>query len=52
MTGEQGSQASQKVMDVLLERVGEVPVPESAVEAEVHSQLEGEGRLEDDEHRA
>jgi trigger factor len=49
---EQGSQASQKVMDVLLERVGEVPVPESAVEAEVHSHLEGEGRLEDDEHRA
>jgi trigger factor len=49
---EQGSQASQKVMDVLLERVGEVPVPESAVAAEVHSHLEGEGRLEDDEHRA
>jgi trigger factor len=48
---EQGSQASQKVMDALLERVGEVPVPDAAVEAEVHSHLEGEGRLEDDEHR-
>ncbi len=49
---EQGSQASQKVMDVLLEKVGEVPVPDAAVEAEVHNHLEGEGRLEDDEHRA
>ncbi len=29
-----------------------MPVPDSVVEAEVHSHLEGEGRLEDDEHRA
>ena len=29
-----------------------MPIPESIVEAEVHSHLEGEGRLEDDEHRA
>ncbi len=30
----------------------EVPVPTGVVEAEVHRHLEGEGRLEDDEHRA
>ena len=35
----------------ILEKV-EVPIPEGIVEAEVHSHLEGEGRLEDDEHRA
>ena len=29
-----------------------MPIPEGIVEAEVHSHLEGEGRLEDDEHRA
>ncbi len=49
---EQGSQASQRIMDVLTEKLGEVPVPQSAVESEVHHHLEGEGRLEDDEHRA
>ncbi|MCA0423394.1 MAG: N-6 DNA methylase, partial [Proteobacteria bacterium] len=35
----------------LLETV-DVPVPDGIVEAEVHSHLEGENRLEDDEHRA
>ena len=33
-------------------RPTEVPIPEGIVEAEVHSHLEGENRLEDDEHRA
>lgn len=41
--------------DVLLEKLladTEIPVPTGVVEAEVHRHLEGEGRLEDDEHRA
>ncbi|HET8768128.1 MAG TPA: trigger factor, partial [Pedococcus sp.] len=29
-----------------------IPVPDGIVEAEVHAHLEGESRLEDDEHRA
>ncbi|MEO7130163.1 MAG: trigger factor [Dermatophilaceae bacterium] len=47
----QGVAARDQLLEVMLEKV-EVPVPESVVEAEVHSHLEGEGRLEDDEHRA
>ena len=41
--------------DLLLARLREdltIPVPPGVVEAEVHRHLEGEGRLEDDEHRA
>jgi trigger factor len=41
--------------DLLLEKLlagTEIPVPSGVVEAEVHRHLEGEGRLEDDEHRA
>ena len=41
--------------DLLLEQLlagTEIPVPAGVVEAEVHRHLEGEGRLEDDEHRA
>jgi len=41
--------------DLLLEQLlaaTEIPVPNGVVEAEVHRHLEGEGRLEDDEHRA
>ncbi|ROS28037.1 trigger factor [Cellulomonas sp. PhB150] len=41
--------------DLLLEQLlaaTEIPVPVGVVEAEVHRHLEGEGRLEDDEHRA
>jgi trigger factor len=41
--------------DLLLEQLlgaTEIPVPTGVVEAEVHRHLEGEGRLEDDEHRA
>ncbi|MDM7832648.1 trigger factor [Cellulomonas edaphi] len=41
--------------DLLLEQLlaaTEIPVPSGVVEAEVHRHLEGEGRLEDDVHRA
>jgi trigger factor len=48
---EQGVQARDKVLDALLEAV-EVPIPDGLVDAEVHAHLEGEDRLEDDEHRA
>ena len=48
---EQGIQARDRLLDQLLEIV-DVPVPDGIVEAEVHSHLEGEDRLEDDEHRA
>ena len=48
---EQGVQARDKVLEQLLESI-EIPVPEGVVEAEVHAHLEGEERLEDDEHRA
>ncbi|HIZ99502.1 MAG TPA: trigger factor [Candidatus Janibacter merdipullorum] len=48
---EQGIQARDKVLDHLLENT-EIPLPESIIEAEIHSHLEQEGRLEDDEHRA
>ena len=48
---EQGVQARDKVLDHLLETT-EIPVPDALVEAEVHSHLENEDRLEDDEHRA
>jgi trigger factor len=47
----QGVEARDKLLDLMLERV-EIPVPDSVVEAEVHSHLEGEDRLRDDEHRA
>ena len=47
----QGIEARDKLVEHLLEVI-DVPVPEGIVEAEVHSHLEGEGRLEDDEHRA
>ena len=43
--------ARDKVLEAMLEMV-EIPVPDSLVEAEVHRHLEGEDRLEDDEHRA
>ncbi len=47
---QQGVQARDKVLDALLE-AADIPVPAALVEAEVHSHLDGEGRLEDDEHR-
>jgi trigger factor len=48
---EQGVAARDKVLDTLLESV-DVPIPEGLVDAEVQAHLEGEDRLEDDEHRA
>ena len=47
----QGAAARDKLLDALLAKV-EIPVPSQLVEDEVHAHLEGEGRLEDDEHRA
>ncbi len=48
---QQGVEARDKVLEQLLETV-EIPLPENIIEAEVNSHLEGENRLEDDEHRA
>ena len=47
----QGTQARELLIGKLLELV-ELPVPASLIEDEVHRHLEGENRLEDDEHRA
>ncbi len=46
-----GLGARDKVLDALLEAI-DLPVPEKVIETEVHSHLEEENRLEDDEHRA
>ncbi|HEY6797449.1 MAG TPA: trigger factor [Kineosporiaceae bacterium] len=48
---EQGLQARQRLLDHLVEVV-QVPIPDGLVSEEVHRHLEGENRLEDDEHRA
>jgi trigger factor len=48
---EQGMQARERLLEHLVETV-DVPVPEGIVAEEVHRHLEGEGRLEDDTHRA
>ena len=48
---EQGVAARDKILDHLLDSV-EIDLPQGIIDAEVHSHLEGEGRLEDDEHRA
>jgi trigger factor len=48
---EQGVQARERLLEHLTETV-DVPVPEGIVADEVHRHLEGEDRLEDDEHRA
>ena len=48
---EQALQARERLVEVLLEQL-DIPVPEAVVADEVHRHLEGEGRLEDDEHRA
>ncbi|GAA3646980.1 trigger factor [Microbacterium marinilacus] len=47
----QGSAARDKLIETLLEQV-EIDVPAQLIEDEVHSHLEQENRLEDDEHRA
>jgi trigger factor len=47
---QQGLQAREKLVDVLLEKV-EIPVPESLIEDEVKRHLESEGKELDDPHR-
>ncbi len=47
----QAMEARVKLLDALTEAT-EFEIPKKVVEAEVHSHLEGENRLEDDEHRA
>ena len=47
----QGSAARDKLVETLLEQI-DIPVPPQLIEDEVHNHLEGEGRLEDDAHRA
>ena len=47
----QGLEARDKLTDILLDLV-DVPVSDEVIEAEVNQHLEGEGRLEDKEHRA
>lgn len=47
----QGRQARDLFTEALIEKAG-IPISEELVEDEVHRHLEGEGRLEDDEHRA
>ncbi len=44
------SKAREDLIDALIEEA-KVPVSEEIVNLEVHNHLEGEGRLEDDEHR-
>ena len=48
---EQGAQARDRLVEKLLAE-SEIPVPDNLVELEVNDHLEGEGRLEDAEHRA
>jgi trigger factor len=48
---QQGIQARDKVLEALLEAT-QIPVPAALVQVEVNSHLEGESRLDDDEHRA
>ena len=48
---EQGAQARDRLVEKLLAD-NEIPVPENLVELEVNDHLQGEGRLEDAEHRA
>jgi trigger factor len=48
---EQGAQARDRLLEKLLAE-NEIPVPDNLVELEVNDHLEGEGRLEDAEHRA
>ncbi len=47
----QGAAARDKLVEALIAAT-DIPVPAQVVEDEVHAHLEGEGRLEDDEHRA
>jgi trigger factor len=48
---EQGAQARDRLVEKLLAD-NEIPVPDNLVELEVNDHLQGEGRMEDAEHRA
>lgn len=48
---EQGAQARDRLVEKLLAD-NEIPVPDNLVELEVNDHLQGEGRLEDADHRA
>lgn len=48
---EQGGQAREQFIEELIKQA-KIPVSQEIIEDEVHRHLEGEGRLEDDEHRA
>ena len=48
---EQGIAARDKILEHLLDSV-DLELPQGVIDAEVNAHLEGEGRLEDDEHRA
>lgn len=43
--------AREQLLETLIEQL-DIPVPAGVIEDEVHEHLEGENRLEDDEHRA
>jgi len=47
----QTAQARDRLVEHLFEKI-DVPLPEGIIEAQVHAHLEGEDRLDDDEHRA
>lgn len=51
-TNNQAMEAREKLLEALTEAVGDFSVPQKVIENEVHSHLENENRLEDDEHRA
>jgi trigger factor len=51
-TNNQAMEAREKLLQVLTDKVGEFDLPSKIIEAEVHSHLENEDRLEDEEHRA
>ncbi len=51
-TNNQAMEAREKLVEALVAAAGDFPLPAKIVEAEVHSHLENENRLEDDEHRA
>ncbi len=51
-TNNQAMEAREKLVEALVAAAGDIALPTKIIEAEVHSHLENENRLEDDEHRA
>ena len=51
-TNNQAMEAREKLVEALFAATGDFALPTKIVEAEVHSHLENENRLEDDVHRA